>query len=460
MVEAVNQKHFDVIILGAGLTGLTTAFYLKRSGEKVLVLEKSNRAGGVMETHEKNGFLYESGPNSGIIGQPEVAELFEDLEGKCELELADEQANKRLIWKQGQWHALPSSLKSAINTPLFSTKDKLRILGEPFRARGKNPNETLSALVKRRMGKSFLEYAVDPFILGIYAGDPDYLVPKYALPKLYNLEQNYGSFIGGAIKKKFEKTDERQKKATRKIFSTKGGLNSLVHGLTSSIGMEHIVLEAKEILVSRMDNGYQVTFDKNGENHVTCGKVVTTLGSHALHDVFDFATKETISIMDNLEYAKVVQVALGFSHWDGIPLDAFGGLVPFKENRDILGVLFMSSIFGGRAPAGGATLSVFLGGYRKPEIHEMNDEKIIALVKKEMIQMMGIKKFDPNVLEIFRYRNAIPQYSSSSKERLEAVDKFEKENPGIYICGNLKDGIGMADRIKQGKVIASQISSS
>jgi protoporphyrinogen/coproporphyrinogen III oxidase len=118
-----------------------------------------------------------------------------------------------------KWEPLPSGIIKGITTPLFTFPDKLRLLGEPFRKKGENPNETLADLVLRRMGKSFLDYAIDPFILGIYSGDPAKLVTKFAFPKLYRLEQDYGSFIKGALKKAKEPKTEREKKATKEIFS-------------------------------------------------------------------------------------------------------------------------------------------------------------------------------------------------------------------------------------------------
>ena len=189
-----------VVIIGAGLTGLTMGFYLKKAGINVLIIDKSAKTGGVIQTIREKGFVYETGPNTGVVSNPEIAELFEDLAERCELEVADPSAKRRLIWKNSQWNALPSGLWSAITTPRFTLGDKFRILGEPFRAKGTNPDEKLSDLVKRRLGKSFLDYAIDPFISGIYAGNPNELVPRYALPKLWKLEQEYGSFIGGSIK--------------------------------------------------------------------------------------------------------------------------------------------------------------------------------------------------------------------------------------------------------------------
>lgn len=208
----------QITIIGGGLTGLTLAFYLKRAGKKVTIIERNHEPGGVIRTFTEQGFTYEAGPNTGVLSSPELVQLFDDLGDTCSLEVANPNAKRRLILKDGSWEALPHNLSSAITTPLFSLYDKIRILGEPFRKKGSNPYETLDKLVARRLGKSFLDYAVDPFISGIYAGNPANLVTKFALPKLYNLEQNYGSFIRGAIKKRQEPKSELEQRL-QKMFS-------------------------------------------------------------------------------------------------------------------------------------------------------------------------------------------------------------------------------------------------
>ena len=194
MTEKPTAK---IAIIGAGLSGLTTAFYLKRHGIPFKVFEKADRAGGVIQTIEENGFTVETGPNTGSMSRPEAAVLFEDLKDDCTLEVADESAKARWIWMNDRWHTIPSGVLGGITTPLFSFSDKIRLLGEPFRKKGTNPEETIADLVRRRMGKSFLRNVVDPFISGVYSGDPEKLVTQYAIPKLYQLEQDYGSFIGG-----------------------------------------------------------------------------------------------------------------------------------------------------------------------------------------------------------------------------------------------------------------------
>ena len=183
----MENVQTEIVIVGAGLTGLTLAYYLHRAGKKVMLLEKNHRTGGVIDTLHKGEFVFEAGPNTGVINNTSLVKLFEDLNGDIEVEVPGDSARQRWIWKGNDWHALPSDLVSAVTTPLFSWKDKFRILGEPFRRPGTQPDESVADLVRRRMGKSFLEYAVDPFISGIYAGDPEKLVTRFALPKLYQL---------------------------------------------------------------------------------------------------------------------------------------------------------------------------------------------------------------------------------------------------------------------------------
>jgi oxygen-dependent protoporphyrinogen oxidase len=450
-----NKK---VIILGSGLTGMVLAHKLNQKGIEVQVLEKAPRPGGVIHTESSNGFLYEKGPNTGIVKYGEVSELFEELAGSCQIEIPDDSVKKRYIWKGDRWHQLPSGLMGGIKTPLFSWKDKFRILGEPFRKPGQNPEETLDHMVRRRMGESFLNYAVDPFILGVYAGDPARIVPKYALPKLYNLEQEYGSFIRGAIKKKSEEKSEMEKKATKDVFSVKGGLFNLIEALVQSVGKEKIELNLGDITVQPSENSFEVSYKAHGKLKKTNAQyVVSTIGSYEIPNVFSFIDNSLLDKINNLKYAKVLQAAIGFNQWHGIPLEGFGGLVPNVENRDILGALFMSSFLEDRAPDEGALLSVFLGGIRREELYYEEDKKIEEILSKEVSSMFGLKEFNPDLLKIMRYEYAIPQYGNESKERFGAVKEAENKYPGLKIIGNLKDGIGMADRIKQAWDLAEEL---
>ena len=449
----------DVVIIGAGLTGLTLAFYLIKAGKSVAIIEKSDRTGGVIQSHAEDGFLYESGPNTGVLSYPEVVELFEDLNGKATLITANPEAKRRLIWKGKQWHAIPSGPISAITTPLFTFGDKLRVLGEPWRKAGTNPMENLSDFVKRRLGRSFLDYVVDPFVSGVYAGNTDYLIPKYALPKLYNLEQEYGSFIKGSMAKaKEKKNNPRLQKATKEVFSAEGGLQELTDAMTDFIGQENFWLEATQTEINPDDRGFSVQTSSTGKTHnFKAGKVVSTVGAYALSELLPFIAKETLEPITKLQYAKVVQVILGYRKWTGTNIKAFGGLVPSKEKKKILGVLFTSSFFKGRAPEGGALLSVFLGGIRRPEQIEMSDEALVEMLKQELPPMMELSELKPDLIKIFRYHYAIPQYGADSKERFDTIEQLQTKYPGLIMAGGIRNGIGMADRIKQAKTIAEEL---
>lgn len=453
------HTEVNTVIIGSGLTGLVLGHKLKQKGTDFKILEKNEKPGGVIDTGQRDGFLFEKGPNTGVVKYGEVATLFEELAPLCEMEVPDAAAKKRYIWKGKKWHKLPSGLVGGITTNLFSWKDKFRILGEPFRKPGNDPHETLDHMVRRRMGESFLNYAVDPFILGVYAGDPSMIVPKYALPKLYDLEQDYGSFIGGALKKRKEEKTEMEKKASKDVFSVKGGLHNLIKALHQSIGDEKFQFNLNNITVKPLENGYQVICQHGGEDYtVNCKRVVSTGGSYELPGVFPFIKREDQEQMDNLTYAKVLQVAMGFKNWEGIPLDGFGGLVPHIENRQILGALFMSSFLENRAPEKGALLSVFMGGIRREELYGKKDTEIREILSKEIPAMFQLNSFHPDMIEIMRYEHAIPQYGAESKNRFETIERVEKNYPGIIIAGNLRDGIGMADRIKQAWDIAETIS--
>ena len=456
----MTEINTDIVVIGAGLTGLTTAHYLKKQNKDFIVLEKDNRVGGVIHTVKENGFLYEEGPNTGVMGNTAVVGLFEELSGTCQLELAADTVNKRYILKNGQWNALPMGLTDAVKTPLFTFKDKLRILGEPFRRRGKNPHETLDNLVRRRLGESFLKYAIDPFILGVYAGDPSMLVPKYALPKLYNLEQTYGSFIGGSVKKQFEKKTTEEKKVNRKVFSCHDGLSSLTNALYQSAGKEHFMLGSNDIIVNPKDNGFTIILKNHkGEDvSIKANKVITTVGAYALDIVLPFIEKESLSKLNSLLYTKVIEIVLGFKKWEGMKLDGFGGLIPFIEQRDLLGALFMSSLFGKRAPDEGAMLSLFIGGVRRQDMMRLNDHEVMQKVEKECMSLLGLKQFNPDLFKLIRHDKAIPQYGVESGERFETIKTIEQKYKGLLIAGNLRDGIGMADRIKQGKEAAFAVS--
>lgn len=454
----MKSEEVKVLVLGAGLTGLSVAYELEKFGVSYKIIEKSSRLGGVIHTSQTQSFLYENGPNTGIIGSPELAVMLDELKDDLILQTGDEAVKRRLILKNGKWAALPSGLISAVKTPLFSWKDKFRILGEPFRRKGTNPEETLDQLVLRRMGKSFLEYAIDPFILGVYAGDPAQLVTRYAFPKLYNLEQNYGSFIGGSLKKSKIPKTAAEKKATREVFSFAGGLEDLTRTLTKKLQSANILKGVGEVQIQKEPSGYRMTgHSPEGEWNLSAPVLISTLNAKNLsRDLLPFVPNSLLEAVRVVQYAPTVEVVLGFEKWTGMKLQAFGGLIPHCENRQLLGILFLSAFLPNRAPEGGALLTLFMGGVRNPVWIHKSDEEIRETVEKEVRELLQLTDFKPDLFEIIRHPGAIPQYSFESGEKLRAIQTIQDQFPGFLLGGNVVDGIGIADRVKQGVNLAAK----
>lgn len=329
-----------------------------------------------------------------------------------------------------------------------------------MRPKGSDADESVGALARRRLGKSFVDYAVDPFLSGVYAGNPDSLITHYALPKLYNLEQRYGSFVRGSIAKAREPKTDRDRLATKKVFSAVGGLSQITQAMADYLGLQRLQLGAGEARLAPTNDGWSLTYiNKVGrEEQIACRQVVTTCGAYALPTLLPFVDDATMRQLCNLRYAPVAEVSVCVNDTHGGDYRAFGGLVPTCEEKQVLGILFPSACFTGRAPESGALFSYFIGGVRHAELLDKTDAQLTDLVEEYFHTMLkfpaGVK---PDLIRIFRHRHAIPQYEITSGERLAAVERLQRQYTGLTIAGNLRDGIGMAHRIKQATDIANQI---
>ncbi len=271
MENDVKQKH--VAILGAGISGLTAAFRLKEKGHKVTVLEKQLRVGGSIQTIIDNGFLVELGPNSALETTPLIKKLAADLGIADQMIYANQSADKRFILKDGVLHTVPMSPLKFFGSSLFSFRSKLRLLKEPFVARGSGADESLASFVKRRFGGEFLDYAVNPFVAGVYAGDPEDLSVAAAFPKLHQLEVEHGSVLKGAIAGKKERKRKAKKgevsKQSARLFTFKKGLSTLTEALFDRL-KDDVITNADVNCLKTGDgtNGegaFQVFYEISGE---------------------------------------------------------------------------------------------------------------------------------------------------------------------------------------------------
>ncbi|MFV0505563.1 MAG: protoporphyrinogen oxidase [Bacteroidales bacterium] len=452
------MRRTHTAIIGGGISGLTVAHDLHKQSVDYVLIDRETELGGVVRTVTKGEFTFETGPNTAVLSNYETACLLQELEG-VNISSANEGAKKRLIMYKGKWEALPSSLFSYISTPLFSTKDKFRIWREPFLKRGDNPNESLAEFVRRRMGESYLRNAIDPFVSGVYGGNPHGLITRLAFKKLYALEQDYGSMIRGAIKKRKEnKKNPEYKGVTKEIFSTGAGLQGVVRAISDSLDKTKIFCSTQLKSIDALNNGFKIVVERDGvQTTIIADNVVSTISSYELSKLENLFTPEEKKMLNDVKYADFVLVNVGYAEWQGDDINSFGGLIPSAENIDkFLGILFPSSMYADRAPKGGALLALFMGGVRNPDILKLSDE----VIKNEALQF--VSKYlrannAPTLLEVKRHQRVIPQYELEIEQVWNMIKAKQCQHKGLYIGGSFIDGIGLPDRIKQGRMFAKMI---
>jgi len=438
-----------VVILGAGLTGLSAAVALKRSGIPVTVLESSGRAGGAVGTEHDGGYLVEHGPNSMMVGEEEVFSFLRDI--GLEKDVVRPRAKKRFLVRGGKVIALPAGPGGAVATPLFSLRGKLRVLAEPFVPPGRAQDESLADLVRRRLGPEVLSYAIEPFVAGIYAGDPERLSARHAFPKLWQLEREHGSFVRGALRK-------RRNSARQKTISFRQGMGALPSRLADLLG-DDLRREALVELIERSDAGWSVVWNEQGQSRrAVCGSLVCAIPAFAVPKLpWPGSIAGDADVLGGIEYPPVSVVALGFRR-DSVqhPLDGFGVLVPAAEHRRILGTIFSTSLFAARAPDGDVLLTTFVGGARQPDLASLPDDALERLVRDDLAALLGVHG-EPVFRRIIRWPRAIPQYNLGYGEIISALEKLEATYPGLHFVGNYRGGIAAGQCIRNGLRLAEEI---
>lgn len=422
---------------------MTTAFLLKKKGFAVTLFEQSEKVGGNIQTVEREGFTIEQGPNS-LLKSPRMIDLVKLLSLEDKVIAADESARKRYILSDGKLEAMGP--KSFVNG-YFSLKTILSLAREPF-VRSKSPeNESVAEFVSRRIGAEFLDKAIDPFVSGVYAGDPRNLSLRSAFPRLFEMERDFGSLIMGAIRRKTEKPD----KNFPRTFSFRGGLKTLIEALAAEIG-DGIKLSNSVNEIEEIENG---KFCVNGEEF---DAVVVSTPSFAAAELIKNRDENLARLLSGINYPQVAVVVTAFkSEKIKRQLDGFGFLIPSKENRPILGTLFHSAVFPERAPRGFQLLMTFVGGVRVGDkLEEKSDEELTKTVIEQLRDILNVTG-EPDFVHIKRWKKAIPQYQVGYEKVTEAAAEFEKNHPGIYFCSNFYRGISIGDCVKNAFETADNI---
>jgi oxygen-dependent protoporphyrinogen oxidase len=450
----------SVAIIGGGITGLTAAYCLQRQGVPVTLYEAKGRTGGVIRTIHDGGFMAECGPNTALETSPKISTLIRDLDLEPSRIYSDPRAHHRYLVRNGKLQALPTSPLAFLRSPLFSASAKWRLLAEPFLGRAAaEAEESVGEFVVRRLGREFLDYAIDPLVGGIYAGDPARLSVRHAFPKLHALEQKYGSLILGQIRGSRERKRRAEvSKQNARQFSFTNGLQSLTDRLTTELG-ENVLVNSSIAEVSQTDFGWRIFARRAGEileqthSAVLFAGTAPALAGLTLHS----HRKIELSPLQQICYAPVASVVLGFRREDvRHPLDGFGALIPALEQCNILGTIFSSSLFPNRAPDGHVLLTSYLGGLRQPEFATRSESDLIALTLRDLRHLLGVNG-TPRFQQTFVFERAIPQYEVGYGRFKQIMNDVERDAPGFFIAGNFRNGISVGDCVSAGFDVAQRM---
>jgi oxygen-dependent protoporphyrinogen oxidase len=507
------DKEVDCLVLGGGISGSTLAHNLHRAGIDVCLAEARDYLGGNVKSHKtEDGFIWEEGPNS-FATQPSIVRIAYELGIDDQLVFADESLPP-WVNHNGKLHPLPKGqggkgpqgqlelvfgpngvLKFALLGDLLSWPGKIRAGIGAFLGHAPPPQdreETIREWVTRILGEEVFLRCIDPFVSGVYAGNPETLSMKAALPKIariedisYSLEWNkFGAIFYGGLKRQVQLTKERKADPPAPEWpefeygnpgSFREGLATLPKAISNELGDKiNLKWKAVEILKAGENNdGYKVIFQTpDGQKTIFAKSVVSTIPAHSISDVLQPVMPESKSIFEKVrkeidrigvyhppvaavtvaypkDSFKDVELPNGFGNLQNLP--GFGSLNPRTEGVRTLGTLWSSSLFPGRAPKDYNLLLNYIGGSRDIGIADLTEEEIIAEVDKGCRQVLLKKDAPaPKVLGLKLWPTAIPQYELCHLDLLKELEDAESKLPGLWVCGNYRTGVAFPDCVTYG----------
>ena len=444
------------IVVGAGISGLTCAYALKKSGQNVLLLEAGARPGGVIESVAENGFLFELGPQS-FSGTGPLFQLCEELGIADQLVEAPHRA-PRYIWLNSKFVPVPFSPGAFLSSSLLSWRTKFSILTEVLRTSPPpDADESVATFVRAKFTQELLDRLVGPFISGIYAGDPEELSLRAAFPKIYEADKLSGSVVRGSIRLGKNKTATQSARRPG-LYSFQKGNATLTHALADSLGPEiRYNSEIDEEIARDGDHFVLKIVGVGGEREIRADKLVLATPASVNADLLRLIAPAATFPSFDIEYAPVAVVSHGFHKSQvGADLRGFGFLIPRTENIRTLGCVWNSSLFPGRAPADHVLITSFIGGVRKPKIHRFSEQESVELVRREVGKILRISA-EPVVERVTDYSSAIPQYNVGHLQRLQAIRDSVGKVPGLWFTGNYWNGPAIGACVEHALSVAEAV---
>ncbi len=440
-----------VIVIGAGISGLTAAYWLRASGHDAVVFDQGDAPGGRMRSERIDGFLMEHGANSVVGPAPAAEKLIAGLDLGGEKVLRSAAARNRYLVRAGRAHALPVTPCRFFMSGFFSLAGRLRLLMEPLVAVHYD-DETIAAFARRRLGQEMLDYVMDPLVAGLHAGDPEQLSISAVFPQLKRLERCRGSIILGAVGSRLRRDGQSATygPGKRVLFSFRQGLGTLPRAVAKSLAGHVFPGHRVESVRRGAGGGFRVLVRRGAAMQwIMADSVVVALPAYAAANVLeglDHCMAETLAEISHppLAVAFLGYRASAIAH----PLDGLGVLMPAIEKHNVLGMLFSSTLFSGRAPAEHVALTAFVGGARQPQLALLEPDELAALVHSEVRQLLG-GRAAPVVARTRCWRRGLPQPGVDHAQRLGRIATGESEHAGLFLTGNYFSGVSTAACIEQ-----------
>jgi oxygen-dependent protoporphyrinogen oxidase len=441
----VSVPEVGAVVVGAGIAGLAAAVELQREIPEVLVIDAADRPGGVMRTDHAAGYVIERGPNTLQVKAPMLGFLrrigLEDA-----LLRAEPASRLRFIYHQGSLFPVPMSPPAFARTPLLSAKGKLRLLAEPLIRRGDPGGETVAEFMGRRLGAEAVANLVGPFLTGVYAGDEGELGAEAVFPALVDLERRYGSVAVGLVAQLFSRGRPRGKRGS---FSAAEGLGPFARRLTELL-REPPALNSPVVEIGRDGAGWRIEVAGPGSGSLRSSRVVVAAPSREASKMLRGVDGEISAALAEIDYAPIVGVSLGVDPGQvGSAIEGFGFLVPVDAGISLLGCLFMSQLFPGRAPEGRELLQCLLGGRRWPEAVDLPDDVVVDRARSDLDRILGLSA-EPQTLLVTRWPRAIPQPDRHHARLIAGIRARVGGFPGLVLTGSYLDGVSVSDTLASG----------
>jgi protoporphyrinogen/coproporphyrinogen III oxidase len=437
----VSGGDADVVVIGAGAAGLGAAAALHAAGRSVLVLEAGPRAGGVMQSERRDGFLFERGPNTTRIPAAALA-LLQRAGLEAALAKASPESRARFLLRPGGLVPAPLSPLAFARTPLLSRAGKWRILREPFVARGDGAGESVAAFVERRLGREAVEALVGPFLVGVYAGDERQLGAEAVFPTLVAAERAGGSIAGGLLRRALS----RAARGLPGTYSAREGLGGLAALLARPLGPALRLGARVQALVPDAP-GWRIEL---AGDVIRAGKVVLAADAEGAAALLAPLDAEAAGFLRALPFAPLVTAALGLEAGaTARRLEGFGFLVPRDCGLELLGALFMSRLFPGRAPAGSELVTAMIGGLRWPGAPDAPDDVLLARIQAGLDRALGLRAA-PRVLDVTRWPRAVPQPGPGHGAAVRAIRARLGRLPPLALGGACWDGVALGETLAAG----------